>query len=345
MLNQQANEILETLSTALLLTDHNNRLTYINPQAQDLLQISQNSMQSKISECCLAGETLSTAIKKSQSNGNKTVIRQFLLQQPLKKDTFVDVSISPLPDGGSCIELNVVNWHIEASKEEMYRKQQNAMQDFLRGLGHEIKNPLGGMKGAGQLLRRGLNEEQKEYIDVILIEIDRLGKLIDRMGQAPEQKSALLGNIHQPIEQTRLLLESDPDNTLEIIRDYDPSIPELMLCNDLITQALINLGRNAIEAGASKLTLRTRVVHAAKVGLRGLKQAITIDVIDNGRGIPEELGEKILLPLISGRAEGSGFGLSFVQQAAKKHNGQLQYESEPGNTRFSLIISIKGCGS
>ncbi|MGV6852060.1 MAG: two-component system sensor histidine kinase NtrB [bacterium] len=344
--DQQA-ALLDSLNTATLLSNIDGKILYMNTKAQSLLQLNQFDIGKSINTCCPNGKIIFDAINKSYSSGQQFFLRQQEMHSPFDKTAHLDLIITPHADDQNniLIELHDISWYIETQQEEVINQQQSVAQDFLRGLAHEIKNPLGGMKGAGQLLKKHLKNEHIEYLDIILNEIDRLGKLVDQMGQTTSIENFSSANIHEPLEQTRLLLESEMKQKLQIIRDYDPSIPEIPMYKDLLTQAFINLGRNAIEAGATRLTFQTRIVHAASVGLPGSQMAIQINITDNGNGIPEHLGDNILLPMISGRAEGSGFGLAFVQQAAKKHHGLLQYNSSKEGSTFSLVLSLKGCQS
>jgi two-component system nitrogen regulation sensor histidine kinase GlnL len=216
-----------------------------------------------------------------------------------------------------------------------------ALHAALKGLAHEVKNPLAGLKGAAQLLaRRSDDPDARRYIDVILHECDRLATLVDRLlNPAPAGETGPT-NVHESLERVRLLAEAEAGWSVRLLRDYDPSLPEVSADAGRLTQALWNLVRNAMEAGASEVRLRTRAEHNALIGDRAHRIALRVEIEDNGRGVPDDLAERIFLPLVSGRAEGSGLGLTLSQQVAREHGGSLAYRSRPGHTVFTLLLPI-----
>lgn len=219
----------------------------------------------------------------------------------------------------------------------------SALHATLKGLAHEVKNPLAGLKGAAQLLARrsGGDADAVRYIEVIQHECDRLAALVDRLlDPAPEQPLAPT-NVHESLERVRLLAEAEAGWSIRLLRDYDPSLPSVAANADRLTQALWNLVRNAMEAGASEIRLRSRAEHNLLIGERALRLALRVEIEDDGRGVPESLAERIFLPLVSGRAEGSGLGLSLAQQVAREHGGSLAYRSRPGHTVFTLLLPVE----
>ena len=216
-----------------------------------------------------------------------------------------------------------------------------ALSAALRGLAHELRNPLAGLKGAAQLLaRRATDAEARELTGLIEAEVERLAALLDRLlSPAPPRPFEPL-NIHAVLERVLRLAESDAGWSVRLIRDYDPSLPELVGDADRLTQALWNLVRNALEAGAATITLRTRAERGARIGDDLHALALRLEIADDGRGVPEELSERIFLPLVSGRAEGSGLGLALAQQVAREHRGSLAYRSRPGHTVFALLLPV-----
>ncbi|MCX7557449.1 ATP-binding protein [Xanthomonadaceae bacterium JHOS43] len=218
----------------------------------------------------------------------------------------------------------------------------DALHAALQGLAHEVRNPLAGMRGAAQLLaRRSEDADARRYIEVILHECDRLAGLVDRLLNPTRPGSPLSTNVHEALERVRLLAQAQAGDSMTLHRDYDPSLPEVHGNPDRLAQALWNLVRNAMEAGAHNLTLRTRAEHHALIGERSTKLALRIEIEDDGQGVSEALGERIFLPLISGRAEGTGLGLTLVQQVAHEHGGALSYRSRPGQTVFVLRIPVE----
>ncbi len=216
-----------------------------------------------------------------------------------------------------------------------------ALSAALKGLAHEIRNPLAGMKGAAQLLgRRVEGEEQRELLGLIEAEVDRLAGLVERLlNPAPAREFAAV-NIHTVLERVRQLADAQAAWSIKLVRDYDPSLPDIQGDADGLSQSLWNLVRNALESGASTVTLRTRAEHHVLIGDVPHRLAVRVEVADNGRGVPDDLAERIFLPLVSGRAEGTGLGLPLAQQVARAHGGSLGYRSRAGHTVFTLLLPV-----
>jgi two-component system nitrogen regulation sensor histidine kinase GlnL len=218
----------------------------------------------------------------------------------------------------------------------------NALHAALKGLAHEVKNPLAGLKGAAQLLaRRSEDADARRYVEVILHECDRLAALVDRLLNPAPSHSMRPTNVHEALERVRLLAEAEAGDSVRLVRDYDPSLPEILGDPDRLTQALWNLVRNALEAQATEIRLRTRAEHNALIGDRPQRLALRVDIEDNGRGVPDGLADRIFLPLVSGRAEGTGLGLTLAQQVAREHRGALSFRSRPGATVFTLLLPVE----
>ena len=217
------------------------------------------------------------------------------------------------------------------------------MQAALKGLAHELRNPLAGLKGAAQLLARRANlrpEEsgERELIELIGAEIDRLSQLVEQlMSPAPQRPHAPL-NIHAVLERVLRLAETEGGWAVRMQRDYDPSIPEFSGDADRLTQAVWNLVRNALQASASTIILRTRVESGLHIRDHVHARALRVEIVDDGRGVPDELAEHLFLPLVSGRAEGTGLGLALAHQVAREHRGSLTFRSRPGHTVFTLLL-------
>ncbi|MFZ5661242.1 MAG: two-component system sensor histidine kinase NtrB [Pseudomonadota bacterium] len=251
---------------------------------------------------------------------------------------FADVWLTPLDEGGWLLEAHPVD---EFPGEDPAQLLPSALSAALKGLAHELRNPLAGLKGAAQLLGRQVGENDgRELVALIGSEVDRLTALLDRLlSPAPPRPHAPL-NIHAVLERVLRLAENDAGWAVRLVRDYDPSLPEIPGDADRLTQAAWNLVRNAIEAGAGSVTLRTRAEHAVRIGEQAWPLALRVEVIDDGRGVPEELAERLFLPLVSGRAEGTGLGLALAQQVAREHRGALAYRSRPGHTVFTLLLPV-----
>ena len=214
---------------------------------------------------------------------------------------------------------------------------------MIRQLAHEIKNPLGGLRGAAQLLGKQLgNAELKEYTEVIISEADRLAGLVDTLLGPGGPPNKQLANVHEVIEYVVRLLEPELEAKLDVVRDYDAGLPTVKLDRDQIIQALINLMRNAATAleGCGSITLRTRAVMNFTIGETRHPVVATIDIEDDGPGIPPELQDSIFYPLVTSRPDGTGLGLSTAQDLISRHDGLIEFESRPGRTIFSIRIPI-----
>jgi two-component system nitrogen regulation sensor histidine kinase GlnL len=217
-----------------------------------------------------------------------------------------------------------------------------ALSVALKGLAHELRNPLAGLKGAAQLLNKKTQEQPQAQALVNLIEneVVRLTQLIDQfMNPAPPKAHSLL-NIHSVLETVRQLADAEAGWSVKIIRDYDPSLPDILGDSDRLTQAVLNVVRNALQSGASQVSLRSRAEHQVLIADRLHTLAIRLEIADNGRGVPDDLQEQIFLPLVSGRLEGTGLGLPLALQIAREHQGSLSFRSRPGHTVFSLLLPV-----
>ena len=270
-------------------------------------------------------------------------LRRLPLAFPGAAPRFADIWLTGLESGGWLLEAHPVD---EFPGEDPVAALPSALSAALKGLAHELRNPLAGLKGAAQLLSRRVDdaghfdESSRELTGLIQSEVERLTQLLDRLlSPAPPQPHAPL-NIHAVLERVLRLAESDAGWAVKLVRDYDPSLPELSGDADRLVQAVWNLVRNAIEANAVEVTLRTRAEHAVRIGDTVHDVAMRLEIVDDGRGVPEELAEQVFLPLVSGRAEGSGLGLALAQQVAREHRGSLAYRSRPGHTVFTLLLPL-----
>ena len=248
------------------------------------------------------------------------------------------------------LEIQPLDRMLRISREEgIFSSQQNT-RALVRGLAHEIKNPLGGLRGAAQLLARELPDiALKDYTNIIIEEADRLRNLVDQMlgpHKVPEKKPL---NVHEVVERVRHLLEAETQGQIHFVRDYDPSIPDLLGDKEQLIQAVLNIVRNAVEAmnGMAQkpprptILLRTRSLRQFTIGTQRHRLVAKIDIIDNGPGVPPDLLETIFLPMVSGRSDGTGLGLSISQSIINRHNGLIECHSQPGNTTFSLYIPLE----
>ena len=257
------------------------------------------------------------------------------------EERFADLWLSGREDGSVLIEAHPVD---EFPGDDPALLLPSALSASLRGLAHELRNPLAGLKGAAQLLARRPavdgDADARELLALIDSEVARLTGLLDRLLTPSPPRAHVPLNIHAVLERVLRLAESDAGWAVRLLRDYDPSLPEFAGDSDRLTQAVWNLVRNAIEAGATHVTLRTRAEHGLRIADELHSIALRLEISDDGRGVPEELAEQLFLPLVSGRAEGSGLGLALAQQVAREHRGSLAYRSRPGHTVFTLLLPM-----
>jgi len=230
------------------------------------------------------------------------------------------------------------------SRDESEWQAQATLKEIMKGVAHEVKNPLGGIRGAAQLLSGELaNPNLQEYTDIIISEVDRLHTLVDRMLGPRERLESEPTNIHEVTEHVRQLIEAEAKGELAIERDYDPSLPDFLADAGQLTQAVLNLVRNARQAcgDAGLITLRTRVLRQFTVGGSRHKLVCALQVNDDGPGVPEDLLPRLFLPMVTGNAKGTGLGLSIAQRIANQHGGLIQVRSSPGDTCFTMLIPME----
>ncbi|WAR44274.1 nitrogen regulation protein NR(II) [Methylomonas rapida] len=342
--------ILDHLNAAILLFNKDFRLIYINPAGEMLFADSAKHLLGNPAQKLFktAHQGLFTDLQQRLNQHEPLVDRELILES-LNQSITVNLSATPiLEDGELCeilIELQQVDRHLRITKEEQLLAQQNTSRMLVRGLAHEIKNPLGGLRGAAQLLDLELRDpELKEYTQIIIAESDRLQELMDKMLGPNKPAHKHLLNIHEVLERVRQLVTAEAGSDIKLMTDYDPSIPELFADKNQLIQAFLNIVRNAIQAlqSTGKITLRTRIQRHMTIGRKRYKLAVKVDIIDNGPGIAPGLMGQIFYPMITGRAEGTGLGLSIAQSLINQHNGLIECESEPGNTVFSIYLPIVG---
>ena len=341
--------VLEGMSTVVLLFDADLNLGYINPAGEMLFeQSARHLLGLSFVELIQHRDEISASKWIEEVKAGQSFTRH---EVPLillnNNEVTVNLTILPLTDSADKTEylleiISVERW-LRITRDEHRVEQQEVTQEILRGLAHEIKNPLGGLRGAAQLLERELpSSGLKEYTQVIISEADRLQTLVNRiLGPAglPMLKDI---NIHEVLERVRSLIKIEVKGGIQIHRDYDPSVPDIKADHDMLIQALLNIARNACEAlkGKGNITLRTRVVRKYTIGLQRHKLVACIEIIDDGPGIPADIRDKIFFPMVTGRAEGSGLGLAISQSLIQQHDGLIECQSEPGRTVFSIILPI-----
>ena len=246
------------------------------------------------------------------------------------------------------VELLPLEQQTRQEREERLLDQAQANKELIRNLAHEIKNPLGGIRGAAQLLEMEIDSQLTEYTRVIIHEADRLQTLVDRL-LAPHRRPHVVGdvNIHEVCERVRSLILAEFPRGLRVVRDYDTSIPEFRGDREQLIQAVLNIAHNAcqaladrIAAGDAQLTFRSRIARQITFGKQRYKLALELHVIDNGPGVPDSIKDRIFYPLVSGREGGSGLGLTLAQTFVQQHHGLIECDSEPGRTDFKILIPL-----
>jgi two-component system, NtrC family, nitrogen regulation sensor histidine kinase GlnL len=341
--------MLDHLHTAILLFDRELILTYINTSGEILLADSAHHLigQSACDLLKFSDPALLVNLKQSLAMAEPLIDRALTLNR-MNQNVTVNFSATPLFSGEQLseilVELQQVDNHLRISKEEHLLTQQNTARLLVRGLAHEIKNPLGGLRGAAQLLDMELHDAGlKEYTQIIIAESDRLQGLMDKMlgpNKLPNKKAL---NIHEVLERVRQLVQAESSGSLTIKNDYDPSIPDIKADKDQLIQAILNIARNAVQAmnGKGNIIIKTRIHRHMSIGRKRYKLAVKCDIIDNGPGIDADIMNQIFYPMITGRAEGTGLGLSIAQALINQHNGLIECNSEPGNTVFSIYLPME----
>lgn len=343
-----AQTILDRLNTSIVTCDLDLHITSINPAAESMFGLSQNQAVGRPLPALLqpSHDNLSAPAEIARSSQQPVTAHDVSLKLPHEPEIKVDFTITPFEEAGLgqlVIELFQVDGFLEIARDQNRVDQYDASRDVLRGLAHEVKNPLGGLRGAAQLLERQLPDRaMKEYTRIIIHESDRLSNLVDRMmgSYAPMDPSPV--NVHEVLEHVRKLALVEVQQGVDIERDYDPSLPEIFGDKDQLIQAVLNIMRNSLEAmdRRGSITLRTRVERSVQIRQQRHRWVIKIDIEDDGPGIPPHLQERIFYPMVTGSATGSGLGLSIAQDIVNKHKGVIQLKSEPGCTCFSLLLPL-----
>jgi two-component system nitrogen regulation sensor histidine kinase GlnL len=337
---------LDQLLTGVVVLDAALCIHYMNSAAETILDGSRKRLFgqplfSLFSYSSLNSEVLQSAIAEQQSVSDSDVSLVFADGQRIT----IEFIAQPLlqPDGSMqvLVELRQVDQIRRINQENSQQQQLSAAHAMIRGLAHEIKNPLGGLRGAAQLLASELPDPTlREYTDLIINQADRLRNLVDRMlgsHQLPQRRSE---NIHALIERVCQLVSLSVSPTIDWQRDYDPSLPELSLAADALEQALLNMVLNACEAMGENgvLTMRTRIIHQQTIYGSRYRHCALIVVQDNGPGIAAAVRETLFYPMVSGRAGGTGLGLSIAQNVVHQHGGKIEVMSEPGHTEFLIYL-------
>lgn len=338
---------LESLATAVVVLDDALTVRYFNPAAENLFALSAKNIVGHPLEKAFgdASEIMAALDYASKHNCSYT---QHELSLQVHDCAKIDLSCTVTPAEGAppehfLIEFNVRNQQLRIAREERLLDQSERNRELIRNLAHEIKNPLGALRGAAQLLERELDRaELHEYTQVIIKEADRLRLLLDRLLTPNQLPQFVRFNVHEVLERVHSLLLAEFPIGLSINRDYDTSLPMLNGDREQIIQALLNIARNAAQAmqGKGEIILRTRAARQITLAKKLYKLAILIQVVDDGPGVPERIKDQIFFPLVSGRDGGSGLGLTLAQTFISQHHGTIEMESVPGRTSFSVLLPI-----
>ena len=346
-----AKTILENLSSGVILLDQNLLIVGLNPAAENILGISQarargESLLRLVDDDPELRDILSRVIATGDHYANELHLG---MNEVHPEERIVDCHVSPLSGGAVTllVELTDVTRRQRISRENALLIQHGAGRQMIRQLAHEIKNPLGGIRGAAQLLERQLDtEELREYTDVVISETDRLAGLVDTLlgPGGPPKKQPL--NIHELLEYVVRLIEAEDDRSLNIRREYDLGLPLINLDRDQMVQAFLNLVRNAATAldGQGTITLRSRAITNFTIGDIRHRVIASIEIEDDGPGIPVELQDTVFYPLVTSNPQGTGLGLPMAQELISRHGGLIEFESRPGRTVFMIQIPLEQTG-
>ena len=340
---------LDLLSSAVVLVDAWQVVRYLNASAENLFAISQRKLVGQpLTQLLGSPHGLEGALENALHTNWSYTGQDLKIPRPLADPLHLDCTVSPAEAEGVSLllEFRPLDAQLRVAREEQLLQQQLANRELIRNLAHEIKNPLGGIRGSAQLLEGELTDPQlREYTEVIIAEVDRLQDLMNRMLSSHSMMRPGLINIHDVLERVRrLVLAEFPE--VHIARDYDTSLPEITADREQLIQSLLNITRNAAQAlqGRGEIWLRTRIARQVTLAKRRFKLALELQVIDNGPGIAEEIRDKIFYPLVSGREGGSGLGLSMAQSFIEQHQGMIEVDSRPGQTCFTIHLPISDRG-
>ncbi len=346
----EPSRIIDSLSTSVLLIDHGCTLLYLNVAAETLFGVSRNQVCGRHLQQLLIDASGLNAVVQRVIQTQRPFAHRELTLRPTAADgeLIVDCTVTPHDEANTpaiLIEISDATQHQRISRETALLTQIEGSRAMIRQLAHEIKNPLGGLRGAAQLLARQLADAaMREYTSVIICEADRLACLVDALlgpGHAPRKETV---NVHELLQHVGHLLAADAPPGIVIERDYDPSLPALRLDRNQIIQAMLNLGRNACQVLSSgggygsRITLRTRALTNVNIGVRRHRLVASVQFEDNGPGVPEHLKDTLFYPLVTGRADGTGLGLAVAQELVSRHDGLIEFESRPGLTTFTILL-------
>lgn len=340
-------ELLDYLSLAVVVVNDLNQVEWLNASAQVLLEIGLKQAQSRaLSDLTADADVLIDLVNRAREMGEAISHRGLRLKGILDRedaDRYVDVTASLIDNTKVLVEIADTTRQLRITRDATLLAQQDGQRQMARALAHEIKNPLGGLRGAAQLLQRELPDHRlHEYTELIIREADRLKKLVDNLLGPGGPQHLKPTNIHKLLEHVYKLLRNEAEEDVFVVRDYDPSLPDLTIDGDQIIQALLNIGRNAIQAvgSAGRIVIRTRVGVNETIGIHRHRLICKIQFEDDGPGVPANLAETLFYPLVTSRPEGSGLGLALAQDLVTRHGGLIEFDSRAGRTVFTVLLPI-----
>jgi two-component system, NtrC family, nitrogen regulation sensor histidine kinase GlnL len=347
---QLTQDILDNISTSIIALDQDLRVVSLNSSSQGLLESSEGrALGQHICKLVCRPQPLQEMLSQVRDTRSSMARRGMPLLLHSGREIHVDLILTPIaePNSEICmlLELQPIDRLLKISREESLLVAQEGTREMIRGLAHEIKNPLGGVRGAAQLLARELpDEELAEYTNIIIREADRLRDLVDRLLGPNQQLDRQPLNLHEVLEHVLNLVNAETGNKVTLVRDYDPSLPEIYADRSQLVQALLNVTRNALQASERiedcVIVLRSRPQRQFTIGTDTPRLVFRLDIDDNGPGIPPELLQNIFMPMVTGRADGTGLGLTIAQSIIARHGGLLECSSEPGHTRFTIYLPL-----
>jgi two-component system nitrogen regulation sensor histidine kinase GlnL len=331
---------LELLATAVVALDEHLVIGYANPAAESLLATGAKSLIGQ-PLLPLFIEDLRQTLHEARTVHWDYAARNVTYVRPGREPLPLSCVVTRIERGELVllVELRPISEQLRMAREERLQSEQQANRELIRNLAHEIKNPLGGLRGSAQLLERELGESGlREYTQVIIQEADRLQSLMDRMLTPHRAPRLEAFSVHEVLERVRSLVEAEFG--IDVHRDYDPSLPDIVGDREQLIQAVLNIARNSAQAGAKYIALRTRALRQVTILKQRCKLALELQVIDDGPGVPEEIQDRIFNPLVSGREGGTGLGLSLAQTFVQYHKGVIEFESRPGRTIFRILLPL-----
>jgi two-component system nitrogen regulation sensor histidine kinase GlnL len=341
----------DLLATIVLLTRPDGQVVFANAAAEDVLGMGRRALeQLRLQDLFKNSQEAALALAGAQGGAFSALRYDAHLLRVGQDPIPVHVIVAPTDSVDEVlIELLPLEQQSRQDREERLIDQAQANKELIRNLAHEIKNPLGGIRGAAQLLQMEIeSRELTEYTQVIVREADRLQTLVDRL-LAPHRRPHVVGpvNIHEVCERVRSLIVAEFPRGLQVIRQYDISLPEFQGDQEQLIQAVLNIVHNAAQALSERIaqadatiTLVTRIARQVTIAKQRYRLALELHVIDNGPGIPEEIKDRLFSPLVSGRDGGSGLGLNLAQTFVQQHKGLIECDSEPGHTDFKIMIPL-----